>query len=365
MMEMDSALAEAAIKCDLNCYANQWRHLQLNEVEDAYGPLFPQWSHIEKLRRSGNCIHDVTFHRGIDCIKATWPGDGGRHIIQGTSVVISRTHPKIDKLRSCVVNESVVNEMGQDELHFAVKDLNFAVKDLNESVVNEMSACAEDVDIEEGTWRLDVEINYVQYYRVSAALSSFTEVEPTLSPSALQVLIGSYFGDSEQRRAINTARGLQPPAHSAALAGLNDAQKNAVERSLIQRVLPLQGPPGTGKTQVAEAIFRVWMSVGDERPMVGATPSNIAADNLANRLLETRDLRVKRYGPFDKITQDSVRAISSQQMAFEADGNGGKSQKANRRRKKLEIEILVEKSDVMIGTLEMACETQSKKKLDH
>ena len=359
MMEVDSALAEAAIKCDLNCYANQWRHLQLNEVEDAYGPLFPQRSHIEKLRRSGNCIHDVTFHRGIDCIKATWPGDGGRHIIQGTSVVISRTHPKIDKLRSCVVNESVVNEMGQDELHFAVKDL-------NESVVNEMSACAEDVDIEEGTWRLDVEINYVQYYRASAALSSFTEVGPTLSPSALQVLIGSYFGDSEQRRAINTARGLQPPAHSAALAGLNDAQKNAVERSLIQQVLPLQGPPGTGKTQVAEAIFKVWKSVGDERPMVGATPSNIAADNLANRLLETRNLRVKRYGPFDKITQDSVRAISSQQMAFKADGNGGRSKQANRRRKKLEIEkILVEETDVMIGTLEMASETQNKKTLDH
>ena len=272
MIEVESAVAEAAIKCDLNCYANQWRHLQLNEVEDAYGPLFPQRSHIDKLRRNGNCIHDVTFHRGIDCIKAAWPGDGGQHIMQGTFVVISRTHPKIDKLTSCVVKER-----GRGELEFA--------------------ACAKDVDIEEGTWRLDAEINYVQYYRVSAALSSFTEVGPTLSPSALQVLVGSYFGDSEQRRAINTARGLQPPAHSAALAGLNDAQKNAVERSLIQRVLPLQGPPGTGKTQVAEAIFRVWKSVGDEGPMVGATPSNIAADNLANRLLETRTLRVKRYAP--------------------------------------------------------------------
>ena len=31
MMEVDSALAEAAIKCDLNCYANQWRHLQLSK----------------------------------------------------------------------------------------------------------------------------------------------------------------------------------------------------------------------------------------------------------------------------------------------------------------------------------------------
>ena len=136
MIEVDSAVAEAAIKCGLSCYANQWWCLQLNEVEDAYGPLFPQRSHIEKLRRSGNCIHDVTFHRGIHCIKATWPGDGGQHIIKGTVVVISRTHPKIDKLRSCVVQERDRGEL-------------------------EVAAWAEDVDIEEGTWRLDADVNYV------------------------------------------------------------------------------------------------------------------------------------------------------------------------------------------------------------
>ena len=84
----------------------------------------------------------------------------------------------------------------------------------------ECVACAEDVDIEEGTWRLDAEINYVQFYRVSAALSSFTEVGPTLSPSALQVLAGSYFGDSNQRGAINACTAGELPADSTALAGL-------------------------------------------------------------------------------------------------------------------------------------------------
>ena len=38
MIEVDSAVAKAAIECDLNCYANQWWELQLVEVEDAYGP---------------------------------------------------------------------------------------------------------------------------------------------------------------------------------------------------------------------------------------------------------------------------------------------------------------------------------------
>ena len=83
----------------------------------------------------------------------------------------------------------------------------------------------------------------------------------------------------------------------AALASLNDSQRNAVQRSLAQRVLLIQGPPGTGKTEVAEAIFRVWKGLEVQGPAVGAAPSNVAADNLAKRLLKTTILDVKRYGP--------------------------------------------------------------------
>ena len=176
-----------------------------------------------------------------------------------------------------------------------------------------------DVDIENDTWRLDVEVNYVPYYRVANAINSFTSLPPTSSPSALQVLIGTYFGNSQQRRAINEATGRPPAADIAALASLNDAQRNAVHRSLAQRVLLIQGPPGTGKTQVADAIFRVWKSIGVQGAAVGAAPSNVAADNLARRLLKTTDLDVMRYGPSDKIKDADVRRISSQEMATEAD----------------------------------------------
>ena len=82
---------------------------------------------------------------------------------------------------------------------------------------------------------------------------------------ALQVLIGTYFGNSQQRRAINEATGRPPAADIAALASLNDAQKNAVLQSLAQRVLLIQGPPGTGKTQVADVIFRIWKSPSDPK----------------------------------------------------------------------------------------------------
>ena len=96
---------------------------------------------------------------------------------------------------------------------------------------------------------------------------------------------------------MNEETGRALGADMAALVLLNDSQRNAVQRSLAQRVLLIQGPPGTGKTQVAEAIFRVWKSKKLEGPAVGAAPSNVAADNLARRLLETGTFDAMRYGP--------------------------------------------------------------------
>ena len=109
---------------------------------------------------------------------------------------------------------------------------------------------------------------------------------------------GSYLGNSQQRRAFNqdtVTRALA--ADTGALASLNGSQRNAVRRSLAQRVLLIQGPPGTGKTQVAHAIFRSWQSIKEVGgPAVGAAPSNVAADNLARRLLQTTTLSWRPRG---------------------------------------------------------------------
>ena len=50
MVELDSEVARAAIKRDLNCYADQWRLLQEVEVEVAYGPVDPQPADIHELQ---------------------------------------------------------------------------------------------------------------------------------------------------------------------------------------------------------------------------------------------------------------------------------------------------------------------------
>ena len=64
-MEVDTAVARAAIERDLSCYADQWRHLQEVEVEAAYGPIDPELADIQELTRKGTCIHDVTLRHGM------------------------------------------------------------------------------------------------------------------------------------------------------------------------------------------------------------------------------------------------------------------------------------------------------------
>ena len=152
-MGIDAAEARAAIERDLRFYADAWLYLQEEEVEVPYGPIDPKPSDMEELLRKGTCIHDVTLRHGIDGIQATWHGYSGRKIEIDAVVVISRTHPKVDKLRT------------------------FTVATRNQSQL-ELRPWLPDVDIEKGTWRLDLEVNYVPYYRVSWAMDHFTSFTP-------------------------------------------------------------------------------------------------------------------------------------------------------------------------------------------
>ena len=92
----------------------------------------------------------------MDCVVVTWYGDAGRAIDEGATVIISRMHPKIDKLATCTVAE---NRPGRMELYLA------AEIDIDD-----------DIEIDDYTWRLDVQVSYVQFYRVAHAINTFTYV---------------------------------------------------------------------------------------------------------------------------------------------------------------------------------------------
>ena len=342
IVAVDSSLDRQAIERDLSSYAFQWRHLQDVEAQDAYGPAYPEPADIRELNRKGTCIYGVTLRRCMNCIEASWAGNSGRHFAVSAAVVISRTHPEIDRLRSCTVKNI---HPGRLELRPAYLD--------------------PALDIENGTWRLDLEANCAQYYRISAAIHNFISILPNSPPSPLQLLIGTYFGDSQQRRAINEATGLLQPVDMSALVNLNASQRYAVSRSLDQWLLPIQGLPGTGKTQVAVAIFELWNSPRNLEalnpgPVVGDAPSNVAADNLASRLMKTTSLKVKRYGPPGKIIDAYVLTISSQALALNADSYPLCFNKnAKKRRKHWEIKELTQRNHALIGTLEMSCDLQT------
>ena len=131
IMGIDAAEAILAIERDLRFYAEQWLYLQEEEVELPYGPIVAEQSDMEELFRKGTCIHDVTLRHGSDGIQATWRGHSGRLIVTDAVVVISRTHPKVDELRT------------------------FTLATRNEGQL-ELRPWIPDVDIEEGTWRLDL-----------------------------------------------------------------------------------------------------------------------------------------------------------------------------------------------------------------
>jgi len=202
---VDSLVARERIERDLKGYAEQWKRLQLVEVEASYGPLYPDQDQMQDLRRSGTCLFDVTLRHGEDCIEASFDGGCGQKWAINAAVVISRRHPSIDKLKSLWIKSM---HRGRLKLVPAIPGL----------------------EIQNGTWRLDLEPTWFSYTRVCEALDHFTTLLPSSPPGALPVLIGSCFGNSQQRREINETVTPRPPADEAAHRFLNPSQRNAIKR---------------------------------------------------------------------------------------------------------------------------------------
>lgn len=105
----------------------------------------------------------------------------------------------------------------------------------------------------------------------------------------------------EQKRLVEVAFGQREPAFAEARPWplppdprLDESQRAAVQHALFAEQLALvHGPPGTGKTTAVVELVRQSCARGEH--VLAAAPSNVAVDNLVERLVQA-GLRVVRLG---------------------------------------------------------------------
>eukprot|EP00768_Dysnectes_brevis_P005704 gnl/Dysnectes_brevis/4232_a5601_342.p1 GENE.gnl/Dysnectes_brevis/4232_a5601_342~~gnl/Dysnectes_brevis/4232_a5601_342.p1 ORF type:complete len:881 (+),score=408.29 gnl/Dysnectes_brevis/4232_a5601_342:57-2699(+) len=103
-----------------------------------------------------------------------------------------------------------------------------------------------------------------------------------------QLSKGHWRRDGEAHAKLSVIKRFEVPG----LPRLNLSQRSAVKAALMRPLALIQGPPGTGKTVVSTAIVYHLVNA-NVSPVLVAAPSNVAADQLADKLHRAR-LRVVR-----------------------------------------------------------------------
>lgn len=80
----------------------------------------------------------------------------------------------------------------------------------------------------------------------------------------------------------------------------NDSQKNAIQHVLNNSITVLQGPPGTGKTSTIYEIILQLLRNLKTFPILVVAASNIAIDNIAEKLKTDKDLNILRIVSTEK-----------------------------------------------------------------
>ncbi|KAJ2219450.1 hypothetical protein IW143_002678, partial [Coemansia sp. RSA 520] len=100
---------------------------------------------------------------------------------------------------------------------------------------------------------------------------------------------------------------------------LNESQRQAVQRAVdAHNVALIHGPPGTGKTHtVVECVRQL---VARKQRVLVCGPSNVAVDNLVERLARVRDIRLVRLGHPARILPGAVSHSLSYQTKYSDQG---------------------------------------------
>ncbi len=138
---------------------------------------------------------------------------------------------------------------------------------------------------EHDTWRIDIAFDEVATQRQRAAL----EQARVLRGDRAAVLRDVLLGQRQPEFGVD-------PAIGALDSSLNEVQLDAVQFALSARDVGLiHGPPGTGKTTTVVEVIRQAIRRG--RKVLACAPSNLAVDNIFERLLNFRERAVRLGHP--------------------------------------------------------------------
>lgn len=153
-----------------------------------------------------------------------------------------------------------------------------------------MAALPDDL-AEHDTWRIDLSHDEISAERQRAALKVAGTVRGQRLAELRQILLGdrpATFHLERDDEALNP--------------GLNESQRSAVRFALSARdVALIHGPPGTGKTTAVVELMRRAVRRGER--VLACAPSNLAVDNLLERLLGFGE-RAVRLGHPARVTPE-------------------------------------------------------------
>ena len=136
-------------------------------------------------------------------------------------------------------------------------------------------------DDQEGPFRLDVSSDEISRQRQRRALERAESFEGEPFDTLRKVLLGEL--DPQYERELN-AQSEEDGNSPFEGQSLNTSQTEAVEFALsAEQMAIIHGPPGTGKTTTVVELIR--QAVSAEENVLACAPSNMAVDNLLERLI--------------------------------------------------------------------------------
>ena len=264
---------------------------ELKQVEDRW----KNWSK-QKIVKAGVALFDLkgrSSGRFFGDSILVFENRNGSHLPfhrfgHGDMVIISRARPWAEK-----IVEGVVLDRNNSRIRIVVKD--------------------KPSDLRKGGWRIDKGANRVAHDRMHEALISFHSTEGDGGTVLRDLLLCQPHDIQASAQRPPEIRGQKLRPLSLEGMVLDDSQVSAIETAVNQRFSIIQGPPGTGKTHTAVHLLKGLIDMG-RGPILATAESNVAVDNLLERLLNL-GVRAVRFGKPVKVRENLREATLDAHVA--------------------------------------------------